>query len=120
MSQNLRPLSLIYNQKSGFHAAQQDEQYERLMTFWTQYGFEIQVFELNQQLSFDEMMTSVLSRHQQADSRGVVVAAGGDGTLNAVAKKLMHTDIPMGIMPLGTFNYVARALNIPIDLGLAA
>lgn len=120
MSQNLRPLSLIYNQKSGFHAAQQDEQYERLMTFWTQYGFEIQVFELNQRFNFDEMMTSVLSRHQQADSRGVVVAAGGDGTLNAVAKKLMHTDIPMGIMPLGTFNYVARALNIPIDLGLAA
>lgn len=42
-SKILRPLSLIYNQKSGFHAAQQDEQYERLMTFWTQYGFEIQV-----------------------------------------------------------------------------
>ncbi|WP_017196725.1 diacylglycerol/lipid kinase family protein, partial [Acinetobacter venetianus] len=108
------------NQKSGFHAAQQDEVYERLMTFWTQHGFEIQVFELNQKVDFDEMMKSVLSRHQQADLRGVVVAAGGDGTLNAVAKRLMHTNIPMGVIPLGTFNYVARVLDIPIDVFSAA
>ncbi|HBO72715.1 MAG TPA: diacylglycerol kinase [Acinetobacter sp.] len=120
MNQNLRPLSIIYNQKSGFHAAQQDEVYERLMTFWTQHGFEIQVFELNQKVDFDEMMKSVLSRHQQADLRGVVVAAGGDGTLNAVAKRLMHTNIPMGVIPLGTFNYVARVLDIPIDVFAAA
>ncbi|KXZ65237.1 diacylglycerol/lipid kinase family protein [Acinetobacter venetianus] len=120
MNQNLRPLSIIYNQKSGFHAAQQDEVYERLMTFWTQHGFEIQVFELNQKVDFDEMMKSVLSRHQQADLRGVVVAAGGDGTLNAVAKRLIHTNIPMGVIPLGTFNYVARVLDIPIDVFSAA
>lgn len=120
MNQNLRPLSIIYNQKSGFHAAQQDEVYERLMTFWTLHGFEIQVFELNQKVDFDEMMKSVLSRHQQADLRGVVVAAGGDGTLNAVAKRLMHTNIPMGVIPLGTFNYVARVLDIPIDVFSAA
>lgn len=120
MLNGLQPLSIIYNQKSGFHAAQQDEVYEKLMTFWTQYGFEIQVFELNQNVSFDEMMDTVLIRHQDAESRGVVVAAGGDGTLNAVAKKLMHTDIPMGIIPLGTFNYVARVLDIPIDIFQAA
>ncbi|WP_343578963.1 diacylglycerol kinase family protein [Acinetobacter sp.] len=120
MSPNVQPLSIIYNQKSGFHAAQQDEEYERLMTFWTQYGFEIQVFELSSQTDFDAMMRTVLARHQQTESRGVVVAAGGDGTLNAVAKKLMHTDIPMGIIPLGTFNYVARVLNIPLDVFQAA
>lgn len=120
MASNVKPLSIIYNQKSGFHAAQQDEEYERLMTFWTQYGFEIQVFELSSHASFDEMMRQVLARHQQSGLRGVVVAAGGDGTLNAVAKKLMHTDIPMGIIPLGTFNYVARVLNIPLDVFQAA
>jgi len=75
MSRNLQPLSIIYNQKSGFHATQQDDEYERLMTYWTQYGFEIQVFELNQQVNFDEMMQAVFARHQQADSRGVVVDA---------------------------------------------
>lgn len=120
MNQELQPLSIIYNQKSGFHAAQQDEVYERLMTFWTQYGFEIQVFELNARNDFDAMMETVLLRHQQSEKTGVIVAAGGDGTLNAVAKKLMHTDIPMGIIPLGTFNYVARVLEIPIDIFKAA
>ncbi|NIE97926.1 diacylglycerol kinase [Acinetobacter sp. Tr-809] len=120
MAQNVKPLSIIYNQKSGFHAAQQDDEYERLMTFWTQYGFEIQVFELNSHVHFDDMMATVLARHQSSEHKGVVVAAGGDGTLNAVAKQLMHTDIPMGIIPLGTFNYVARALHIPIDVAQAA
>jgi len=64
MSRNLQPLSIIYNQKSGFHATQQDDEYERLMTYWTQYGFEIQVFELNQQVNFDEMMQAVFARQQ--------------------------------------------------------
>lgn len=120
MKQDLQPLSIIYNQKSGFHATQQEDVYESLMTLWTQYHFEIQVFKLNQHIDFDEMMINVLARHQHAHLRGVVVAAGGDGTLNAVAKKLLHTDIPMGIIPLGTFNYVARALDIPIDVVQAA
>ena len=58
-------------------------------------------------------MQQVLLRHQAPQLTGVVVAAGGDGTLNAVAAKLQGTAIPMGILPLGTFNYVARVLNIP-------
>ena len=33
---------------------------------------------------------------------------------------LLHTSIPMGILPLGTFNYVERVLNIPLDLMAAA
>ena len=65
-------------------------------------------------------MEKVISRHLQAEEIGVVVAAGGDGTLNSVASKLMNTEIPMGILPLGTFNYVARLLNIPLDLLKAA
>ncbi|MFY0084746.1 diacylglycerol kinase family protein, partial [Acinetobacter baumannii] len=59
-------------------------------------------------------------RHSQNENIGVVVAAGGDGTLNAVASKLKNTSIPMGILPLGTFNYVAKVLDIPLDLLEAA
>ena len=56
MKQDLQPLSIIYNQKSGFHATQQEDVYESLMTLWAQYHFEIQVFKLNQHIDFDEMM----------------------------------------------------------------
>ena len=116
MSEQLKPLSLIYNKKSGFHAANKDEVYEQLVADLSTAGFEIQSFELSECINFDQMMQDILLRHRQAENVGVVVAACGDGTLNAVASKLMGTDIPMGILPLGTFNYVARVLNIPLDL----
>ena len=116
MSEQLKPLSLIYNKKSGFYAANKDEVYEQLVADLSTAGFEIQSFELSECMNFDQMMQDILLRHRQAENVGVVVAAGGDGTLNAVASKLMGTDIPMGILPLGTFNYVARVLNIPLDL----
>ncbi len=112
----LKPLSLIYNEKSGFHSANKDQIYQELINCLSAYGYEIQTFSLDSAKDFASLMQNIILRHQQAPELGVVVAAGGDGTLNAVAAKLMHTEIPMGILPLGTFNYVARLLNIPLDL----
>lgn len=43
----------------------------------------------------------------------VVVAFGGDGTVNTVANGLMGSDIAMGIAPRGTFNYVAKQYGLP-------
>lgn len=120
MSLQTKPLSIIYNKNSGFHAANKEAVYEELVQVLSSHGYEIQSFELGQDVSFDALMDKVLARHQQQQEVGVVVAAGGDGTLNAVAQRLMHTNIPMGILPLGTFNYVARVLNIPLDLIQAA
>ncbi len=120
MSKQLRPLSIIYNQNSGFHASRNDSIYEDLISLLTDFGFEIQSFEMTNFPTFDALMQQVLPRHQNAGALGIIVAAGGDGTLNAVAQRLMQTDIPMGILPLGTFNYVARALNIPLDILEAA
>jgi diacylglycerol kinase (ATP) len=48
------------------------------------------------------------------------VAAGGDGTLGAVASQLVGTDLPLGILPMGTSNDTARSLNVPLDLADAA
>ncbi|MCU0911070.1 MAG: diacylglycerol kinase [Rhodobacteraceae bacterium] len=50
---------------------------------------------------------------------GVVAAAGGDGTAAALAACLAGTGVPMGLVPLGTFNYYARANGIPEDIGAA-
>lgn len=46
---------------------------------------------------------------------GVVVAAGGDGTINAAARATLPTGRPLGIIPQGTFNYTTRAHGIPAD-----
>ncbi len=53
------------------------------------------------------------------DGFRVVVAAGGDGTLNAVASALVRTRCVLGVLPLGTFNYFARDLGIPMVLEAA-
>lgn len=45
-----------------------------------------------------------------------VVAAGGDGTIGTVAGVLAGTSTPLGILPLGTLNHLAKDLKIPFDL----
>ncbi len=56
-----------------------------------------------------------------AASQGVtaVIAGGGDGTLNAVAQGLRDTPVPMGILPLGTLNHLARDLKVPLEIDRA-
>jgi diacylglycerol kinase (ATP) len=46
----------------------------------------------------------------------IVVAAGGDGTVNEVASGLIHSESCLGVIPLGSGNGVARSLNIPLKL----
>ncbi|WP_111860808.1 diacylglycerol/lipid kinase family protein [Acinetobacter sp. CFCC 10889] len=120
MNDQLKPLSLIYNENSGFHARDKEQIYEQMMTIWTSHGYEIQVFDLSSAVNMQSLLKTIFERHAKYDDKGVIVAAGGDGTLNAVASQMMHQAIPMGILPLGTFNYVARVLKIPLDLLQAA
>jgi YegS/Rv2252/BmrU family lipid kinase len=46
----------------------------------------------------------------------VVVAGGGDGTVNSVAAALAHGETPLGVLPMGTLNHFAKDLGIPLDL----
>lgn len=47
---------------------------------------------------------------------GLVVAGGGDGTMNAVASVLAGSGATFGVLPMGTLNHFARDLNIPLAL----
>ncbi|WP_020651722.1 diacylglycerol/lipid kinase family protein [Massilia niastensis] len=50
---------------------------------------------------------------------GILVAAGGDGTINTVAHEAVLAGCPFGVLPQGTFNYFGRAHGIPEDLAEA-
>jgi YegS/Rv2252/BmrU family lipid kinase len=54
---------------------------------------------------------------EQAPAAGFdcVIIGGGDGTLNRAAPALSRTDMPLGILPLGTANDLARSLAIPLS-----
>ena len=54
------------------------------------------------------------------DGADVVIAAGGDGTVSAVAGALAGTGTALGVLPLGTLNHFARDLGIPAELDAAA
>ncbi|WP_443944995.1 diacylglycerol/lipid kinase family protein [Pedobacter sp. AW1-32] len=48
-----------------------------------------------------------------------VIAAGGDGTLKLVAECTLNTDLPIGILPAGSANGMAKELGIPTDIDAA-
>ncbi len=56
------------------------------------------------------------ARKAVADGVAIVVAGGGDGTINAVASVLAGSGVAFGVLPLGTLNHFAKDLGIPLTL----
>ena len=79
-----------------------------------------------EQIPFDEWATQFsghateLAQKAVAEGRQLVIAAGGDGTVNEVARALADTETVLALMPLGSIMNVARTLWVPRDLRLAA
>ena len=78
---------------------------------------------------FSDVEVKVLGKHdnptllaKQAVAQGAVAvgAAGGDGTLNAVASGLVGTKVPFVVLPFGTLNHFARDIGLSDDLAKAA
>src|SRR5919202_214580 len=61
-----------------------------------------------------------LAHQAVAEGHQLVIAAGGDGTVNEVAHGLANTETVLGLMPLGSIMNVARTLWVPRDLAGAA
>jgi lipid kinase, YegS/Rv2252/BmrU family len=57
-----------------------------------------------------------LAKQAVEDKVGIVVAVGGDGTVNEVGKALINTDTAIGIIPTGSGNGLARHLAIPMNV----
>lgn len=106
------------NTGSGHHAYGHEVLGKELKSFFMDHGYEVEMYTPTEADDLSQLVQLAVARHRHR--KGIIVAAGGDGTLNCVAQQLCHTDIPLGIIPLGTFNYVARVLDIPLEVFEAA
>ena len=59
---------------------------------------------------------TVLAQEAVQEGVDIVVAVGGDGTVNEVGRSLITTKTAMGILPCGSGNGLARHLNLPMNL----
>lgn len=62
---------------------------------------------------------ALIAQRAVEEGYDMVVVSGGDGTVSEVAKGLLHAPIPLGIVPIGTYNNIARSLNLPTDIAEA-
>jgi YegS/Rv2252/BmrU family lipid kinase len=69
---------------------------------------------LHAQCEAREALPEAILKHK--DKIDCVIIAGGDGTLNAAASGLLKSGLPLGIIPGGTANDLARTLGIPNDV----
>ncbi len=70
-------------------------------------GFELITVPLKSSKNLDDFI------RDHANSIDMVIVGGGDGTLNNIINSLVEYKLPLGILPLGTANDLARTLNIP-------
>ena len=72
-----------------------------------------EIFRVDDPAGLPKIAEQAVLKAQQ--SNGIVVAAGGDGTLNAVAQATLGSGCEFGVIPQGTFNYFGRTHGITTD-----
>ena len=75
-----------------------------------------ELFEYEIKLTERAGHASELATEAKNNHADIVVAVGGDGTVNEVARSLVHSDTALGILPCGSGNGLARHLLLPMNL----
>ncbi len=99
---------LIFNPKAG-----QGNPDQSLAVIQQQLStdFELDIQIIHQDICVEQLVQEAVSLRLDG-----VIVAGGDGTISTVAGGLLHTSIPLGIIPCGTANALATALGISSNL----
>lgn len=103
------PLHVVWNGRSGRHEGATPFD-QRLAELLQRAG---RPFRLHQAARPRELpaLADRVVQLARADG-GIVVAAGGDGTINTVVQALWRWQVPFGVLPQGTFNYFGRAHGV--------
>ncbi len=75
------------------------------------------IYRLNSDVNFSETITQAVNESQK--SGGSLIVSGGDGTISSVLPQVVAAQVPMGIIPQGTFNFFARERGIYLEVDAA-
>lgn len=100
--------ALVWNSSSGWDDSRAKA--ESVRNILSSCGSAVNVIEVKEGLDIVAAVKRALGA-----GTATVVAAGGDGTVNAVASALLYRHAALGIVPAGTLNHLARDLNLPLD-----
>ena len=109
----LQPVKVIINAYSGFE--EKEEIRRQLAEIFAESEVACDI-----SLARNGAEVADLARAAARADWKVIVAGGGDGTVNAVASAVVDSDKFLGVLPLGTLNHFAKDLGIPNDLDSAA
>ncbi len=113
MNEQNRSVTLLWNDASGWDA--KGEQRKSVESTLTTSHLDLTVKRVEHGRNLRALSKSIVEA-----GTDVLVAAGGDGTINAAASALIHQPTTLGVIPAGTLNHFARDLHIPIDPAEAA
>ena len=102
-------VAVILNPRAG-HGADEERQQE-ITALFARLGRQATVFVPGDGQDITERARAAVRKGCR-----VLVAAGGDGTVNAVASAVIGRETPLGVLPAGTLNHFAKDLGIPLDL----
>jgi diacylglycerol kinase family enzyme len=106
---------VIVNRQGGTLKAGNDDGEEKLREAFAAAGVEADI-----RLTEPDRLSDALAEAAKAPGLDAVVAGGGDGTLSCAAGHLAGTVRPLGIVPLGTLNHLARDAGVPAGIEEAA
>ena len=106
MVKNPMQAELIYNPSGGQVVIRHE--LDNVVAFLERYGWSVTLRETSKPLEATELAHHAVNRGAR-----VVIAAGGDGTVNEVANGLVNTDVALGVLPVGTTNSWALQMGIP-------
>lgn len=115
MPADIKDALLIYNPTSGRRRHRRFVEVEEAARLLKQQGIATELAPTTGRAS-----ATAIARQAVAQNRGMVVACGGDGTINEIVNGLASTRVPMALLPAGTANILAKELDIPWDIPRAA
>ena len=102
---------MVFNVGAGH--GQADEVRATLRAGCAEAGRTLHLLEVQDPQQLGAIARQAVTQAQQ--SGGIVVAAGGDGTINTVAQAVLGSGCVFGVLPQGTFNYFSRTHGIPSE-----